>query len=123
MCNDNMVPAPQRQLLTETATATAAASTTSTGNTTLTSQRGDVKRVAITTPTLAAADLAAVKVTLYINGVGVVQNASLDQFSGLYDMIRSFVVSYPQASVVSWSIVNTSATPVQVNFLFDYVLY
>jgi len=124
MCKDNLgLPAIERQLLTETAKATATGSTTSTGSYTLTSGRGNVKRVSVTTPTTATADLAGITVTLQINGVGVIQNAQLDQFSGLYQDMRSFLVDYPQASVVTWILVNTTATNVQVNFNFDYVLF
>lgn len=124
MCKDNLgVPAPQNQLLTETAQFTANANATTTGTYTLTSGRGDVKRMSVSTPTTVLADLAGISLTVAINSVAVIQNASLDQFSGLYNSLRSFLVNYPQASVVTFTAVNSTGTPVEININFDYVLF
>lgn len=121
MCNENTTPAQQRQLLVETATVAAAATSTTSGQYTLTSGRGNVKKFFISTPATTAADIAAVTVTFLVNNVQVVTNCRLDQFSSLYQNLQKFLVDYPDASVVSWQIVNTGANAVQVNFNFQYV--
>ncbi|MDX2195713.1 MAG: hypothetical protein NW207_04790 [Cytophagales bacterium] len=110
------------QLLIQSINTTATASVTTTGQSTIITNRGNVKKVTIEPGTDTVADLAVCTITILINSVEVIQTVPLSLFSRTTQAIQKmFKVNWAEGSTIGFRIVNGSGNniPVAIILYFD----
>ena len=117
-------PRPKPALADKSISVSAAGSATTTGTTlTIPSGRGKCIGIGITAATSTIADVDGCTITIAGNGVNILENAPLIEYSTLFagDRVRYIGVDLPEATNVTHSIVNDQGTAilVYIHFIFD----